>query len=80
MPDINTVMLVRSLSKKQRRARKMRREKRSLENFTEQLKERNEKAEKQKKINDLIQQIIAYQILGIETLPKRMELCNLLKK
>ena len=82
-PDLFTISTIRSLSKKQRR---MRREKfnNKFENqsFTDQLHEQQAKQaakERQDKINDLLQDIKALQIIGADTSTKKKQLNELLK-
>ena len=82
-PDINTVMIVRSLSKKQRRARRQKHENKFIDNdFTKQLEEQHNKEEakkRQEKINDLLQEITALQIIGADTSIKKAELNKIFK-
>ena len=82
-PDINTVMIVRSLSKKQRRARKQKHENKFIDNdFTKQLEEQHNKEEakkRQEKINDLLKDITALQIIGADTSNKKEELNKIFK-
>ena len=74
-PDLNTIAIVRSLSKKQRRARKQKQENKfSDKNFTEQLEKK-----RQAKINDLLQEITALQIIGADTSIKKAELNKIFK-
>ena len=82
-PDINTVMIVRSLSKKQRRARKQKHENKFIDkDFTKQLEEQHIKEEAKKRqdtINDLLQEITALQIIGADTSIKKEELNKIFK-
>ena len=82
-PDINTVMIVRSLSKKQRRARRQKHENKFIDNdFTKQLEEQHNKEEakkRQEKINDLLKDITALQIIGADTSIKKEELNKIFK-
>ena len=82
-PDINTVMIVRSLSKKQRRARKQKHENKFIDkDFTKQLEEQHNKEEarkRQEKINDLLKDITALQIIGADTSIKKEELNKIFK-
>ena len=82
-PDINTVMIVRSLSKKQRRARRQKHENKFIDNdFTKQLEEQHHKEEarkRQEKINDLLKDITALQIIGADTSIKKEELNKIFK-
>ena len=82
-PDINTVMIVRSLSKKQTRARKQKHENKFTDKqFTEQLEEQHNKEEakkRQEKINDLLKDITALQIIGADTSIKKEELNKIFK-
>ena len=68
MVDIFTIAKIRSLSKKQRRIRRDKFENKfENESFTDQLQEkekRDEMKNRQDKINDLIQDIKALQIIG----------------
>ena len=82
-PDLFTISTIRSLSKKQRR---MRREKFNnkfeKESFADQLHEQQEKQaakERQDKINDLLQDIKALQVIGADTSSKKKQLNELLK-
>ena len=82
-PDIMTIWTVRSLSKKQRRARRQRFENKfSTESFTEQLQEqhkRDEDSERKHKIADLIEDIKALQLIGADAKDKKEELNRILK-
>ena len=82
-PDINTVMIVRSLSKKQRRARRQKHENKFIDNdFTKQLEEQHNKEEakkRQEKINDLLKDITALQIIGSDASNKKEELNKIFK-
>ena len=66
--DLFTIAKIRSLSKKQRRLRRDKFENKfENESFTDQLQERHKRDEeknRQDKINDLIQDIKALQIIG----------------
>ena len=82
-PDLFTISTIRSLSKKQRR---MRREKfnNKFENqsFIDQLHEQQAKQaakERQDKINDLLQDIKALQLIGADTTNKKQELNRIFK-
>ena len=82
-PDLNTIAIVRSLSKKQRRARKQKQENKfNDKEFSEQLEELHKKEEakkRQAKINDLLQEITALQIIGADTSIKKAELNKIFK-
>ena len=82
-PDLNTIAIVRSLSKKQRRARKQKHENKfNDKDFTKQLEEQRIKEEakkRQDKINDLLQEITALQIIGADTSIKKAELNKIFK-
>ena len=75
--DLYTIGKIRSLSKKQRRLRKDKFENKfEKESFTDQLLEKHEKDEMQKrqnKINDLLQDIVALQIIGADDSVKKRE-------
>ena len=82
-PDLNTIAIVRSLSKKQRRARRQKHENKFIDNdFTKQLEEQHNKEEakkRQEKINDLLKDITALQIIGADTSIKKAELNKIFK-
>ena len=82
-PDLNTIAIVRSLSKKQRRARKQKHENKFIEkDFTKQLEEQRIKEEakkRQDKINDLLKDITALQIIGADASIKKAELNKIFK-
>ena len=82
-PDLNTIAIVRSLSKKQRRARKQKHENKFIDKaFTKQLEEQRIKEEakkRQDKINDLLQEITALQIIGADASIKKAELNKIFK-
>ena len=82
-PDLYTIGKIRSLSKKQRRLRKDKFENKfQNESFTNQLSEKQKKDEmkkRQDKINDLLQDIVALQMIGADDSVKKQELNQILK-
>lgn len=81
--DLYTIGKIRSLSKKQRRLRKDKFENKfQNESFTNQLSEKQKKDEmkkRQDKINDLLQDIVALQMIGADDSVKKQELNQILK-
>ena len=81
--DLFTISTIRSLSKKQRRMRREKFESKfEKESFTSQIEKQQikdkEKARKDK-INELIQDIKALQLIGADTSTKKKQLNELLK-
>ena len=84
-PDLFTIGKIRSLSKKQNRIRRNKFESKfEKESFTDQLQEKHKRDEaknRQNKINDLIQDIKALQLIGAteKAEVKKRELNDILK-
>ena len=81
--DLYTIGKIRSLSKKQRRIRRDKFENKfEKESFIDQLQEkhkRDEEKNRQDRINDLIQDIKALQMIGADASIKKRELNDILK-
>ena len=81
--DLYTIGKIRSLSKKQRRMRRDKFENKfEKESFRDQLSEkhkRDEEKNRQARINDLIQDIKALQMIGADVSIKKKELNDILK-
>ena len=81
--DLYTIGKIRSLSKKQRRIRRDKFENKfEKESFIDQLSEKHKREEeknRQDRINDLIQDIKALQMIGADDSIKKQELNQILK-